>query len=56
MNKTVMWVFVLVGSTVGGYVPSLWGAGLFSFSSMLFGALGAIVGIWLAFKISQNYL
>ena len=53
--KTLMWLFVLAGSIVGGYIPKLWGAGLFSFSSILFSTLCALGGLWLAFQISRNW-
>ena len=44
---------VLVGSTLGSFVPSLWGEGVFSFSSILLGFVGAFAGLWIGFKISQ---
>jgi uncharacterized membrane protein YeaQ/YmgE (transglycosylase-associated protein family) len=47
-----IWFGVLVGSTVGGFIPELWGAGLFSYSSVLFSCLGAFVGLWLCYKMS----
>ncbi len=43
----------LVGSTVGSFIPLLWGASEFSFSSLLLGTIGAIVGIYVGFKLSQ---
>ncbi len=49
----MIWLGVIVGSAVGGYIPALWGAGMFSMSSVLLSALGGIVGIWLGFKINQ---
>ena len=52
-SKKLIWLLMIIGYTVGGYVPKLWGAGLFSFSSILFGALGAFLGIWLGFKLSR---
>ncbi len=52
-SKALIWVGVLVGSTIGSYVPALWGAGIFSFSSIVFGSLGAIAGIYIAFKLSN---
>ena len=55
MSRSVTWMGMLVGSTLGGLIPELWGADLFSFSSVLFTALGGIAGIWLAFTISRNY-
>jgi uncharacterized membrane protein YeaQ/YmgE (transglycosylase-associated protein family) len=46
-----IWFGVLVGSTIGGLIPDLWGAGLFSYSSVLFSGLGALVGLWLGYKL-----
>jgi uncharacterized membrane protein YeaQ/YmgE (transglycosylase-associated protein family) len=54
-DKLLRWIFVLVGSTVGSAIPLLWGAGELSFSSILFGGVGAIFGIWLAFKMSNSH-
>ena len=42
-----------VGSTLGGWIPSLWGAGFFSFSGLILSSLGAIAGIYIGFKMSQ---
>ena len=42
-----------LGSMLGGYIPTLWGAGMFSFSSVIFTAVGGMVGIWLGFKFSN---
>lgn len=46
---------MLVGGTAGGYIPMLWGDSLFSMSSVLLTAVGGFLGIYLAFKISQNF-
>ncbi len=43
---------MLVGSTVGAYVPALWGAGLFSFSSIVLSTVGGLAGIYLGYKLS----
>ena len=44
---------MVVGSTIGGLIPNLWGASIFSFSSMLFGTAGGILGIYVAFKMTR---
>ncbi len=44
---------MFVGSTIGGLIPNLWGAGFLSISSVIFTALGGLTGIWLAYKIAQ---
>ena len=41
------------GAFVGGYVPSIWGAGSFSMASLLFGGIGGIAGVWLGVRISD---
>ena len=51
--KSIVWIAVFVGSTIGGLLPSLWGAGFLSFSSVIFTALGGFLGIWLAYKITR---
>jgi hypothetical protein len=52
-NKTLTWIGMIVGSTIGGLIPALWGAGMFSFSSIILSGVGAIAGIYIAFKISH---
>lgn len=52
--KQLVWIGAIVGSTIGGFIPSLWGAGLISFSSMFLSALGAFVGIWFGYQLSQR--
>ncbi len=44
------WGYAAIGSVLGGFIPELWGAGMFSFSSLLFSTLGALAGIYVAFK------
>ena len=52
-RKTAIWIGMVVGTSLGGIVPSLWGAGFFSFSSVIFTAIGGFLGIWLGYKISD---
>jgi hypothetical protein len=42
-----------IGSLIGGYVPVLFGAGLFSYSSLLGNTLGGLLGIWVTYKFTQ---
>lgn len=51
--KTLVIFGMLVGSTVGSYVPMVWGGSLLSVSSILFGAIGGILGIWAGYKLAQ---
>lgn len=51
-SKALVMLLMLIGSTVGGFVPTLFGADIFSFWPLITSAIGGIFGIWLAFKIS----
>jgi len=53
VNKLIIGIGMFVGSTIGGYVPVLWGASLFSFSAILFSTIGGILGIWIGYRISK---
>lgn len=53
-SKPLVWIGLFVGSTVGGMIPSLWGASFLSVSSVFLSGVGAIAGIYVGFKISQN--
>lgn len=50
--KARIWLGILIGSTMGGFIPNLWGADLFSYSSLLLSTVGAFVGLWLGYKMS----
>ncbi len=52
-KKILIWIGVFVGSTLGGFVPALWGGNLFSFSGLLFSTLGALLGIYLGFTFGE---
>ncbi len=54
MNRRFMiYLFLTIGSFVGGWIPTLWGAGALSFQSLLGGLIGGLVGIWTGFKLGQ---
>ena len=53
MSKKMIWFGMVVGSTLGGLVPMLWHAGMFSMWSILLSTIGGVVGIWAAYKISH---
>ena len=52
-TKSLIWIGMFVGSTVGELLPSLWGESSFSMSSILFSTIGGVVGIWAGFKLSK---
>lgn len=53
-SKSLIWIGMIVGSTIGSYVPNLWGAGFLSMWSITLSAVGGIGGIWLGFKLSNG--
>ncbi len=40
-----------VGGTTGSFIPSLWGAGQLSLSSVVFFMIGGFVAIWIAYRL-----
>lgn len=44
-----------IGSAVGSYAPVLFGAGVFSVTSIIAGGIGGLLGIYAGYKISENY-
>ena len=51
--KKLIWFGAIVGSTLGGCVPNLWHASVFSLSGLLFSTLGGLAGIWLAWRFTR---
>jgi hypothetical protein len=46
-------VGLILGTTLGGLIPSLWGADYFSVSGIIFSTLGGAAGIWVGYKMGQ---
>ena len=53
--KALLYGSVFIFSTIGSYIPVLWHAGLFSWSSILGGIIGTIVGVWVAIKFRYYF-
>jgi len=53
MSRKAIWLGVLIGSALGGCLPSLWHAGPFSMWSILLSAVGGLAGIWLAYRMTR---
>ena len=52
-SSSYIWIGILIGSTVGGLIPELWGDDVLSYSSALLSGVGALVGLWIGYKISD---
>jgi len=56
MNRTkIIWINVAIFSFIGGLLPKLWGAELFSFEAVIFNGIGGLFGIWVAYKMIKNF-
>ncbi len=51
--KQLVWIGLFVGSTIGSMIPSLWGAGFLSLSSIVLSAVGGFAGIYAGYKVSK---
>ena len=52
-RSKLIWLGLLVGSTIGGFVPALWGDDMLSVSSVILSGVGGIVGIWLGYRLGD---
>jgi hypothetical protein len=53
VGRSIVGLCVVVGLTVGGYLPVAWGASAFSLSSIAFSLLGGLAGVWLGVRLSD---
>jgi hypothetical protein len=51
-TKQTILTLTIVGSTIGSFVPLLWGDSLLSFSSIIFTAIGGFAGIYIGYKMT----
>jgi len=52
VDRRIIWLFVLVGSTVGGLLPEVWGASAFGGASLVFSLFGGLAGLWLGVRFA----
>ena len=55
MQKKFIMLGMVVGSFAGSYIPLIWGDSAFSMSSIFFGVVGGIFGIWAGNKIANSF-
>lgn len=53
MSKGVVWTGAIIGGVIGGAIPSLWGAGLFSAWSIVLSTVGGVLGIVAIYKLYE---
>ena len=54
MEKKFIMLGMVLGSFAGSYIPVIWGDSAFSMTSLFFGALGGIIGIWDGYKVADR--
>ena len=54
MQKKMIWIGLFVGSTIGNFLPTLWGGDAISVSGVLLSLVGGIVGIWAGYRLGQS--
>jgi hypothetical protein len=52
MDRQIVWLFVIAGSTIGGLTPEAWGGSAFGVASLALGCLGGVAGVRLAFRLT----
>jgi len=50
--KAQVMIGLFIGSSIGGYIPVLFGASLFSYISVIGSAVGGLLGIYIAYKLT----
>ena len=53
-TKTIIWICLTIGSTLGSYLPVLWGDSFLSYSSLLLSGVGGIAGVLIGLKIGNR--
>ena len=53
--KTLIWIGMIGGGLLGGYVPMLWGAPLMSLQSVVGNTVGGVLGVWLGWVVGKRF-
>lgn len=52
-SKKLIYLFLIIGSGVGGWIPTLWGAGSLSMQTFAGSMVGAALGLWVGYTAGQ---
>jgi len=55
VNKKVLWMCMAVGSTIGGYLPTLVGYSSLGAVSLICSGIGGIAGVFAASRIDADF-
>ena len=54
MSRKFIWAGFILGSSIGGMVPLMWGDDLISIWGIVMSLVGGIAGIWAGYRVSQQ--
>ena len=52
-RKTSLWLGLVLGTAIGALTPGLWSVAFFSYGTLLWSVIGAVVGLYVAHRLSQ---
>lgn len=52
-SKRIIWLCAGVFGWIGGYIPLLWGGGAFSFAGIILSGVGAMMGIYIGYRVTR---
>ncbi len=52
--RTFVGIGLTIGSLIGSYAPILFGIDAFSYTSLITGAIGSLVGIVVGYRVGQQ--
>jgi hypothetical protein len=52
-TRQIILTATLVGTTIGSFIPTLWGDSFLSMWSVVLTAVGGLVGIYIGYKITR---
>jgi hypothetical protein len=52
--KTVIYTGMFIGSTIGSFIPMLWGASPFAISGVLLSGAGGIAGMVICYRMMNG--
>jgi dipeptide/tripeptide permease len=52
--KSLIYLGIFVGGTIGSYLPTLFGQDMFSAASLIGSAVGSFAGLWAGYKIGSS--
>jgi hypothetical protein len=53
MDKKVVMIGMVIGSLLGGWLPTFFGASAFGIVSIIGGLVGGVLGIWLTYRLMR---